>query len=66
MPWVEEKYRDTFFYQVLRRDDGMPLGSIMRFYSEDCPTYAIAQNRRLGPYSTDDAARKAVEDAVGT
>ena len=67
MNWREEPYKDTFFHQVLYRDDGKALGAIMRFYSEEAPTYALVfhpECRRLGPCSTDQAARTAVEEAV--
>ena len=54
--------------QVLYRDDGAPLGCVLRLKgSQD--TYAYTTTgalRRLGACRTDDAARRAVERAVGT
>ena len=61
---------------MLYRDDGRPLGMIMR-YCEDAPTYAwvrvsaardagdrfVFKAKRLGACSTDQAARDAVERA---
>ena len=55
---------DAVLSQVLYRDDGRPLGMIMRYY-EDAPTYAwvrVSSDRffkRLGACSTDQAARNA-------
>jgi hypothetical protein len=65
--------------QILCRDDGRLLGMIIR-YDEDAPTYAWVvvgirrdstpdhphyHARRLGARSTDQAARAAVERALG-
>lgn len=69
MGWRDEAYRGASLYQVLRDDRNKVLGCIMRFYEEDAPTYAIvygANARRLGPQTTDQQAREAVERAVGT
>jgi hypothetical protein len=46
------------------RDDGKVLGCIMRFYEENCPTYARTETKRLGPKKDDQAARRAVEEAI--
>jgi hypothetical protein len=35
------------------RDDGKVLGCIMRFYEENCPTYAMTETKRLGPKKDD-------------
>jgi hypothetical protein len=63
----------ALFCQTLYRDDGKPLGVIVRFY-EDAPTHAwvgisgikydgahFFNARRLGACPTDQAARDAVE-----
>jgi hypothetical protein len=69
---------DAVFCQTLDRDDGKPLGVIVRF-NEDAPTYAWVgisglrrdgsgaryfNARRLGACSTDQAAGDAVERAL--
>jgi hypothetical protein len=67
---------DAVFSQVLYRNDGRPLGMIVRYY-EDAPTYAcvrvgvtnegdrfVFDAKRLGAMSTDQAARAAVERAL--
>jgi hypothetical protein len=54
--------------QVLYRDDGVPLGCVLRLHGGEA-TYAYTTTgalRRLGSCATDDAARRAVESAVGT
>jgi hypothetical protein len=69
---------DAVLSQVLYRYDGRPLGMIVRYY-EDEPTYAwvrvsaardagdyfVFDAKRLGACSTDQAARAAVEQALG-
>lgn len=63
------------FYQALFRDDGRVLGYVVHYY-EDGSTYARrhavvgcrlspATERRIGACSTDQAARSAVEQALG-
>ena len=54
--------------QVLYRDDGEPLGCVLRLHGGEA-TYAYTTTgalRRLGACSSDDAARRAFERAVGT
>ena len=62
--WREGVYQECALYEELIRDDGNVLGCIMRFYEENCPTYAITETRRLGPKKNDRAARWAVEEAI--
>jgi hypothetical protein len=53
---------------VLYRDDGAPLGCVLRLEGGEA-TYAYtttAALRRLGACSSDEAARRAVERAVCT
>ena len=80
MTWRDTSNEEgAILSQILRRDDGRLLGMIMRFY-EDAPTYAWVADgvrrdstpdhpryyaRRLGARSTDQAARDAVEQALG-
>jgi hypothetical protein len=42
----------------------VPDYSIMRFYEVNCPTYAMTETKRLGPKKDDQAARRAVEEAM--
>jgi hypothetical protein len=51
-------------YEELIHDDGKVLGCIMRFFEENCPTYAVTETKRLGPKKNDQAARRAVEKAI--
>ena len=62
--WREGVYDECALYQELIRDDGKVLGCIMRFFEENCPTYAMTETRRLGPKRNDRAARRAVEEAA--
>jgi hypothetical protein len=62
--WREGVSDQCALYEELIRDDGKILGCIMRFYEENCPTYAMTEPTRLGPKKNDQAARRAVEDAV--
>ena len=69
---------DAVLCQTLYRDDIKPLCLVMRYYDDD-PTYAWVRTgatlggptlhcfraRRLGACSTDQAARSAVERALG-
>jgi hypothetical protein len=59
---------DCEFCHVLYRDDGVPLGCVLRLHDGDSAyAYTITSAlRRLGACSSDDAARGAVEHAVGT
>jgi hypothetical protein len=74
MSWRDRsdaEYCDADLYQVLYRDDGVVLGLVMRLRGgENTDAYAyIATHddlRRLGACSSDDAARRAVEAAIGT
>ena len=74
MSWRDHsdvEYCDADLYQVLRRDDGVVLGLVMRPRGRGY-TYAYVYTaahdalRRLGACCSDDAARRAVERAVGT
>jgi hypothetical protein len=38
MSWRDAPSDDAVFCQVLYRDDGAPLGIIMRYENEDAPT----------------------------
>ena len=62
--WREGVYQECALYEELIRDDGKFIGCIMRFFDENCPTYAMTGTRRLGPKGNDRAARRAVEEAV--
>lgn len=62
--WREGVYNECALYEELIRDDGQVLGCIMRFYEENCPTYAMTETKRLGPKKDDQAARRAVEEAI--
>ena len=62
--WREGVYDECALYEELVRDDGKVLGCIMRFYEENCPTYAMTETKRLGPKKDDQAARGAVEEAI--
>ena len=62
--WREGVYDECALYEELVRDDGKVLGCIMRFYEENCPTYAMIETKRLGPKKDDQAARQAVEEAL--
>src|SRR5215469_15043229 len=62
--WREGVYEECALYEELVRDDGKVLGCVMRFYEENCPTYAMTETKRLGPKKDDQAARRAVENAI--
>jgi hypothetical protein len=62
--WREGVYDQCALYEELIRDDGKVLGCIMRFYEVNCPTYAMTETKRLGPKKDDQAARRAVEEAM--
>jgi hypothetical protein len=62
--WREGVYDQCALYEELICDDGKVLGRIMRFYEENCPTYAMTETKRLGPKKDDQAARRAVEEAI--
>src|SRR6516225_1758028 len=62
--WREGVHGQCALYEELIRDDGKVLGCIMRFYEENCPTYAMTETKRLGPKKDDQAARWAVEEAM--
>jgi len=62
--WREGVYHKCALYEELIRYDCKVLGCIMRFYEENCPTYARTETKRLGPKKDDQAARRAVEEAV--
>jgi hypothetical protein len=47
--WREGVHGQCALYEELIRDDGKVLGCIMRFYEENCPTYAMTETERLGP-----------------
>ena len=57
-------YDECALYEELIRDDGKFIGCIMRFFDDNCPTYAMTETRRLGPKRNDRAARRAVEEAI--
>jgi hypothetical protein len=57
--WREGVYQECALYEELIRDDGK-----MRFFEENCPTYARTETKRLGPKKDDQAARWAVEEAM--
>ena len=67
----DAEYCHADLYEVLYRDDGVVLGLVMRM-PDSHDTYAytyIATHddlRRLGACSSDDAARRTVEAAIGT
>jgi hypothetical protein len=60
----EGVYDQCALYEELIRDDGKVLGCVMRFFEENCPTYAMTETKRLGPKKGDQAARRAVENAI--
>jgi hypothetical protein len=62
--WREGVYNECALYEELIHDNGKVLGCIMRFYEENCPTYAMTETKRLGPKKDDQAARWAVEEAI--
>jgi hypothetical protein len=62
--WREGVSDECALYEELIRNDGKVLGCIMRFYEENCPTYAMTETKRLGPKKDDQAARRAVEAAI--
>ena len=62
--WREGVYDQCALYEELIRDDGKVLGCVMRFFEENCPTYAMTETKRLGPKKDDQAARWAVEEAM--
>jgi hypothetical protein len=74
MSWRDRsdaEYCDADLYQVLYRDDGVVLGLVMRLRGgedTDAYVYTAAHDalRRLGACRSDDAARSAVEGAVGS
>ena len=74
MSWRDRsdaEYCDADLYQLLYRDDGVLLGLVMRLRggkNTDAYVYTAAHDalRRLGACWSDDAARRAVERAVGT
>jgi hypothetical protein len=74
MSWRDRsdaEYCDADLYQLLYRDDGVVLGLVMRLRGRedtDAYVYTAAHDalRRLGACWSDDAARSAVERAVGT
>jgi hypothetical protein len=66
----DAEYCGADLYQLLYRDDGVVLGLVMRMPgSRDTYAYAYVAThddlRRLGACSSDDAARRAVESAIG-
>ena len=62
--WREGVYDQCALYEELIRDDGKVLRCIIRFFEENCPTYATTETKRLGPKKDDQAARWAVEEAM--
>ena len=64
LQWREGVYDQCALYEELIRDDGKVLGCVMRFFEENCPTYAMTETKRLGPKKGDQAARRAVENAI--
>jgi hypothetical protein len=67
----DAEYCDADLYQLLYRDDGVVLRLVMRLRGgddTDAYVYTAAHDalRCLGTCSSDDAARGAVERAVGT
>ena len=69
MSWRDAPDEDAALCQHLRRDDNVCLGLIVRYY-ENGPTYAwwhraYGDITRFGARSTDQAARAAVERAIG-
>ena len=74
MSWRDRsnaEYWDADLYQLLYRDDGVVLGLVIRLRGgEDTYAYVYAAAhdalRRLGACWNDDAARLAVEAAIGT
>ena len=65
------EYCDAELFQLLYRDDGVVLGLVLRLRgagNTDAYVYTAAHDalRRLGACCSDDAARRAVERAVGT
>jgi hypothetical protein len=74
MSWRDRSdaaYCDADLYQLLYRDDGVVLGLVMRLRgaeNTDAYVYTAAHDAlwRLGACWSDDAARRAVERAVGT
>ena len=68
MSWRDQANEDCGFCHMLYRDDGAPLGRVLRFHGGEA-TYAYTTTgalRRLGACLTDDAAGSAVERAVCT
>jgi hypothetical protein len=57
--WVDMT-DEAVLCEHLHRDDGACLGWVVR-YCADGPTYACSKYGRIGPCSSDDAARLAVE-----
>ena len=50
--WREGVYQECALYEELIRDDGKVLGCIMRFFEENCPTYAMTGSQKGRPGST--------------
>ena len=69
MSWRDELNPGCDLHQVLYRDDGEVLGCVLRLEG-DPSIYAHTVThdalRRLGAHPTVDAARRAVERAIGT
>jgi len=62
MAWTIINVREVLHCEILMQDDtGFYVGQIIRFY-DDAPTYAYNRFCRLGAFSTDIAARQAVEE----
>jgi hypothetical protein len=67
----DAEYCDAELFQLLYRDDGVVLGLVLRLRgveNTDAYVYTAAHDalRRLGRCWSDNAARRAVERAVGT
>jgi hypothetical protein len=67
----DAEYCDADLYELLYSDNGVVLGLVMRLRgakNTDAYVYTAAHDalRRLGACWSDDAARRAVERAVGT
>jgi hypothetical protein len=50
--WREGVYNECALYEELIRDDGKVPGCIMRFYEENCPTYAMTETNVSVPRRT--------------
>jgi hypothetical protein len=66
--WRDHTDEGCELCQVLYRDDGAPLGYVLRLVGGEATDAYTTTGvlRRLGACPTDDAARRAVEHAVGT